>query len=280
MDYLENRATSKPAICAGEELLARALGQADRMESLGLAQMAKKLRCCGRCRPRGPEGTLLGFPCNSKACPACGPFLTYQRREKLTNQVIAIFGLRPMFATFTLTPAPEPLIPLKDRITRIRTDFVRVRTRQSWKKRGSFVDTCGLVLGTEFTNGREGQGHPHLHGIVFGHNIEVTQAAAHWIVDAWLRISVGASPLAQEVAVGGQGSDADWRQALNYAVKGSMVRADWCDDFLLEAVEELTSGRHHVGSYGLLSKRRRRPSGLVGLPEVCLAVGNTGQETS
>lgn len=279
MDYFEIRANSRPLLCREDDLLLKAMGLADRLEAMGHARLARKLRCCGRCRPHGPNGELQGFPCNSKVCPACGPYLAYQRREQLQKQALREFGPTPAFEVFTLTPPHGPLFTLSDQVTWMRKDFARLRTRQHWKKPGGCVDRTGMICGTEFTNGRDGQGHPHLHGIVFGHDLETVKAVAQWVVDTWLKVVPGTSPLAQHIGQDLAGVALDWRQALNYAAKGNPIRAEWRDDFLHDAVAELSGGRHHIGSYGLLSTRRRPRKGGTAMPDVCPRSGNPEKET-
>lgn len=279
MNNLENRADSQPGAGDGEDCLFKVMQLADRLEVMGHARLARKLRCCGRCRPLGPNREILGFPCNSKVCPACGSYLAYLRREHLHKQVLREFGAEPAFEVFTLTPPPCPLIPLSDRVTCMRQDFARLRTRQLWKKPGGLSDRTGMVCAIEFTDGQAGHGHPHLHGIIFGYDPEVAEATARWIVDTWLGLVPAASPLAQHVGANSEWTTPEWRQALNYVVKGNPIRGDWRDDFLHDAVVELSGGRHHIGTYGLLSTRRRPRKGGAKLPEVCLPSGNHQQET-
>lgn len=236
----------------------RSLALAEALERHGRASEPRALRCCrgGRKNPptdhRGPW-----VNCRRRYCASCIGQRTKEARSISRERLREAFA-RGGAATFlTLNPALEERRGLRDRITKLLSDFSKIRNRRAWRHpdRG-FQPHLGLLFALE-VGGDHPMGHPHLHILLWGLDPIQVEAASEWLREAWCGLNPEADPRLQVLAQV-ETSAASIETLTLYVTKGTRVSLEWPPALLLAVVDELSSRRRHLVRCGLAKGRKRQ----------------------
>lgn len=220
---------------------------ATRLETAGYRAAARALRCCGK--RDNPGASRLW--CRRRYCPTCRRRRQQEALRRHTPALRAGF-LQGAEAVFLTLNPPKGKGDVSQRINHLSDQLKRLRNRVAWKRPldGFATGLQGLFA---FEIGK--QGHVHLHVLLWGVEPGRPQAAGEWLRQLWLDLNPKALESLQTVVRVEQ----DWpafEAALWYVTKGSEVNPTWPEPMLLEGVEALSSGKHHLITCGL----RRKPA--------------------
>jgi len=91
-------------------------------------------------------------------CPCCSPRISAQRKDDLDRLLVGARAERLAVVMLTLTFRHDAGMRLAPTLAAFKRSFERLRQRREWRA----LPSCGLVVATEVTFGRNGW-HPHLH---------------------------------------------------------------------------------------------------------------------
>jgi hypothetical protein len=245
MHYLDNRASSD----LRTERHRAALVLADRLEEIGgFTRQVKALRCCGVIRADAGGG-LRDYPCNLRFCPVCQP--KWRRRMLLMwgAKVEALRGPEGGAMAVTLTcPGGDEV--LSSRKAALRGWLSQLFRKHAWKAAAGHIRRVGVLLATEVGPMGKGCPLPHAHLLLVGPAPCEVDAAAQWLVGAWLDLVPGTRPQGQDVSPCGRpGGAGGW---LSYILKGDTLDPSWDDTRLEAGARALLDGSHRLRVLGIL----------------------------
>jgi hypothetical protein len=231
---------------------------ADRLDEAGARRAAKTLRCCRRSRTNPPPDYAgLWVRCRRRYCPSCSAIRARRAAKRARECLVEAFACGGAAEFLTLNPPQDPAQELHERISHLLAGVARIRNRKGWRgAAGGYLARVGMLFALEI--GVENLlGHPHLHILIWSHDPESARAASAALKRSWCAINPTAEPSLQ-VLERVENSMESIQRVAAYVTKGTRLHKDWSLSLLASVVEELSSGRRHLGWCGLASSRRPR----------------------
>lgn len=245
-----------------------------RVHAVGMEEAFRALTACAL-GIRGAFGSerAMGFsPCCRWFCPPCAR----RRQRNLTRAWIASLQEAMngtggcAFLTLTLPGGS----PASRRLASIRQSLDKLRRRVAWKSRPhGWGEKVGILCALEVSAGRDGDGHPHAHLLVFGPDAHVVQGCQDWLLATWLSLHPAASRAGQRPTQVIPHSGC-WRAKVSYLFKGTRLDPSWSPATLRLVLGLFPSGSRAFVTWGRLTRvfkpgrnacRKRLPWGRGGL---------------
>lgn len=183
------------------------------------------------------EQVIPDYTCGFRLCPDCGRRRASRLLREYLPAVVAFPSLSNTQAVHLVLTQAQRQETLSEAIKRITKNFKSLRRRSFWKEHFK-----GGLFSVEFTIGKDGLYHAHLHILAFRRRFFDVQI----LKDIWFQITGDSSNLRLD-RIDGDDIVSGLREVLKYAVKPASIghfKADHLVDFIA------MKGQRMFGSFG------------------------------